>query len=100
RTTNTAVNTAAGGSGNASKNWSDDTVVTHVRDAQNNDITNTTVNAGSVVHDEATVAKAAGTPASVPAPTGTVTFTLYDNGTCNRTRVATAANKPCSVGAP
>jgi hypothetical protein len=30
----------------------------------------------------------------VPAPTGTVTFTLYNNGTCNGTVVATDANKP------
>ena len=63
-------------------------------DAPNSDITNTTVNVGTVVHDEATVAKAAGTPAAVPAPTGTVTFTLYDNGTCNGNVLATDANKP------
>ena len=46
------------------------------------------------MHDEATVAKTAGTPAGVPAPTGTVTFTLYDNGTCNGNVLATDANKP------
>jgi hypothetical protein len=94
RTTGTAVNTGAGGSGNASKNWADDTVSTRVLDAQNSEITNTTVNAGTVVHDEATVAKAAGTPAAVPAPSGTVTFTLYDNGTCNGNVLATDTNKP------
>jgi hypothetical protein len=50
------------------------------------------------VHDEATVAKAAGTPAGVPAPSGTVSFTLYNNGTCNGTVLATDANKPLSGG--
>src|SRR3954470_248100 len=56
-------------------------------------ITITTVTAGTVVHDEATVAKTAATPAGVPAPTGSVTFTLYDNGACNGTVLATDANK-------
>ena len=59
-------------------------------------MTRPTLAAGTVVHDEATVGKAAATPAAVPAPTGTVTFTLYDNGTCNGTVVATDANKPLS----
>jgi hypothetical protein len=76
----------------------DDTIVTHVRDAQNNDITNTTVASGTVVHDEATVAKAAGTPAGVPDPGGSVTFTLFDNGTCNGAVLATDANKPLAGG--
>ena len=35
------------------------------------------------MHDEATVAKTAGTPASAPDPTGTVLSTLNDNLTCN-----------------
>jgi hypothetical protein len=97
RTTGTAVNTASGGSGNASKNWADDVVVTHVRDANNADITGQTVTPGTVVHDEADVTKAAGTPAAVPAPTGTVTFTLFDNGTCNGNVVATDANEPLNA---
>jgi hypothetical protein len=84
-------------SGPASKNWADDTIVTHVRDAANNDVTNETVGPGTVVHDEATVAKAAGTPAAVPNPTGTVTFTLYASGTCTGTVVATDANKPLNA---
>ena len=46
----------------------------------------------------ATVTKAAGTPAAVPAPTGTVSFTLYNNATCNGTVVATDANKPLVGG--
>ena len=94
RETNTAANTGAGGSGDATKYWADDAVTTVVRDASGNDITNTTVGGGAVVHDEATVAKTAGTPAAVPNPTGTVTFTLYDNGTCNGNVVATDPNEP------
>jgi hypothetical protein len=97
RATNTAVNTAAGGSGNASKSWADSTIVTHVRDAANSDVTNQTVAPGTVVHDEAAVAKAAGTPAAVPNPTGTVTFTLYASGTCTGPTVATDANKPLNA---
>src|SRR5439155_14709251 len=62
------------------------------------DITNTTVPAGTVVHDDATVSKTAGTPAGVPAPTGTVTFTLYDNATCNGNVLSTEANVPLSGG--
>ena len=81
-------------SGPASKNWADSAITTNVRDAQGNDVTNGTVTAGAVVHDEATVTKTAGTPASVPAPTGTVTFTLYGSGSCTGTVVATDANKP------
>ncbi len=76
----------------------DDVVTTAVRDAAGHDVTNTTVPAGTVVHDEATVAKTASTPASAPAPSGTVSFTLYDNGTCNGTVVATDPNKPLSGG--
>jgi hypothetical protein len=79
---------------NATKLWADAVATTAVRDAANADITNKTVPVGTVVHDEATVAKTANTPAGVPAPTGTVSFTLYDNGTCNGNVVATDANKP------
>jgi hypothetical protein len=44
------------------------------------------------VHDKVTVAKAAGTPASVAAPTGTVTFTLYANNSCDGTNPADVLN--------
>src|SRR5262249_5973816 len=64
---------------NANKNWADDVVTTHVRDVNGADLTGQTVSTGTIVHDEATVAKAAGTPAGVPDPTGTVNFTLFDN---------------------
>jgi uncharacterized repeat protein (TIGR01451 family) len=98
RTTGTAVNTAAGGSDNAAKNWGQDTVVTHVFNSANQDVTNGTVEIGGSVHDQATVTRTAGTPASVPDPTGTVTFTLYDNGTCDGHLLATDANEPLASG--
>jgi len=94
RTTGTAANTASGGSGNASKNWADSVVTTQVHNASHQDITGTSVPDGTLVHDNASVAKAAGTPAGVPAPTGTVTFTLFDNATCNGNVVATEPNVP------
>jgi hypothetical protein len=81
-----------GDSPNATKTWTGSVVTTRVLNASNSEITNQTVPAGTVVHDEATVANAAGTPAGVPAPTGTVTFTLYNNGTCNGTVLATDSN--------
>jgi hypothetical protein len=92
RTTGTSVNTSAGGSDNANKTWSAATVTTQVHNPSHQDITNTAVQGGTVVHDQATVGKSAGTPAGSPAPTGSVTFTLYDNGTCNGTVLATSAN--------
>jgi hypothetical protein len=92
------TNGAGANSGPATKLWADDVVSTTVRDAAGADVTNTTVPAGTVVHDEATVAKAAGTPASVPDPTGTVDFTLYDNGTCNGNVVATDPGEPLVGG--
>src|SRR5262249_7501214 len=98
RTTGTAVNTASGGSGNASKNWADDTIVTHVRDANGTDLTgNNQVVPGTVVHDEATVARTADTPAAVPDPTGTVDFTLFTGLTCNGTVVATDPGEPLNA---
>jgi hypothetical protein len=87
-----STNGTGANSGAATKLWTANVVTTHVRDANGNDITGATVPAGTVVHDEATVARAAGTPAGVPDPTGTVTFTLYDNGTCDGNVVATNAN--------
>ena len=41
----------------------------------------TSVPAGTVVHDQATVTGQAG----LPVPTGTVTFTWFTNGTCTGT---------------
>ena len=45
------------------------------------------------MHDEATVTRTAATPAVVPNPTGTVTFTLYSSLTCTGTVLATDPNK-------
>jgi hypothetical protein len=92
------TNGSAGNSGPANKNWEDDVVTTTVRDAANNDITNNQqVTPGTVVHDTATVAEAPGTPAGVPAPTGTVTFTLFANGTCTAPPQSTDANEPLNA---
>jgi hypothetical protein len=92
------TNGSGANSGPATKLWADDTIVTHVRDAANNDVTNTTVTSGTIVHDEATVAKAAGTPAAAPDPTGTVTFTLFQSSDCTGTVLGTDANRPLAGG--
>jgi hypothetical protein len=69
-----------------------------VLDALNNDVTgSTTITPGTVVHDEATVSRAAGTPAAVPAPTGTVTFTLFNGTGCSGAPVSTDANEPLNA---
>ncbi|MDP9334422.1 MAG: Ig-like domain-containing protein [Actinomycetota bacterium] len=91
--TRTTGDGKAGDSANARKRWADDVVTTTVRDALNNDITGQTVPPGTIVHDVATVTKTANTPPLVPGPTGTVTFTLYDNGTCNGNILVTDSNK-------
>jgi hypothetical protein len=90
--TRTTGDSHVGDSADANKNWANAAVTTQVHNATHQDITGTTVAGGTVVHDQATVSKAPGTPAGVPAPTGTVTFTLYNNGTCNGTVVATSAD--------
>ena len=74
--------------------FGDVTVTTKVLDDQNKDITGTTVNAGTIVHDQATVTRTAGTPAGVPDPTGSVTFKLYSGTGCSGTVLATDANEP------
>ncbi len=52
------------------------TTATQVQNANNADITNTTVLTGTMVHDQATVSGSLGTP------TGTVDFALYPNNSC------------------
>lgn len=64
------------------------TVRTEVHDLAHTDITNTTVNAGTVVHDKAFVA------GSGPNPGGTVDFKRFTNGTCT----GIPANTQSSVG--
>jgi hypothetical protein len=54
-------------------------ITTEVHDADHNDITNSSVPLGSVVHDKATV-----TTTGNPIPTGsTVTFQFFTNGECS-----------------
>jgi len=74
------------------------TVTTVVRDSGGNDVTGGAVSAGTVVHDVASVAKASGVPDSVPDPTGSVNFTLYNNGGCDGSVVGGDANVPLSAG--
>jgi Bacterial Ig-like domain (group 3) len=93
------TNATGANSGPATKLWASVNVVTHVRDANGNDLTgSTTVAPGTVVHDEATVTRGAGTPAAVPDPTGTVTFTLFSGLTCNGAVQATDPNEPLGAG--
>jgi hypothetical protein len=65
-------------------------VATSVRDAGGVDVTGGSVVVGTVVHDEASVSRGSGTPASVPEPTGAVDFTLFDNDACTGNVLATA----------
>jgi len=96
--TRTTGDAHVGDGPNATKLWADDTVATQVRNAANADITGQTVAGGTVVHDTATVSRTANTPAAVPDPTGTVDFTLFDNGTCNGNVLVTDPNKPLVAG--
>src|SRR5207253_12272 len=57
----------AGDSPNATKTWRNVSVVTTVLDANNNDVTGTSVPANSVLHDKVVVT---GTPGGGPAPSG------------------------------
>jgi hypothetical protein len=81
RTTGTAVNTASGGSGNASKLWANDAVRTDIHDATHAVIT--TAVPGTSVHDKVFVTRTADTPAAVPNPTGQVVFHRYANSGCS-----------------
>jgi hypothetical protein len=96
--TRTTGDAHVGDGPNATKLFGDVTVTTKVLDDQNNDITGTTVNAGTVVHDQATVTRTAGTPAGVPNPTGSVTFKLYSGTGCSGTVLATDPNEPLGAG--
>ena len=63
------------------RHWADDTVRTDVHNAAHAVIM--TAVAGTVVHDNVQVARAAGTPASVPNPTGSVIFHRYATINCS-----------------
>jgi len=74
------TNGSGANSGPATKLWADDTVRTDIHDAAHNVITSAT--SGDVVHDKVFVARAAGTPAGVPDPTGSATFRTYTGLNC------------------
>jgi uncharacterized repeat protein (TIGR01451 family) len=76
----------AGDSADATKLWADDTVRTDILNASGNVVTS--VVAGTIVHDKVFVATAAGTPAGVPNPTGTVIFHRFATIDCTGTPVA------------
>jgi uncharacterized repeat protein (TIGR01451 family) len=67
-------------SGTASKNWADAAVRTDVHNAGHDVVLS--VSSGTSVHDKVFVTKLAGTPASIPAPTGNVTFHRYSTIDC------------------
>ena len=90
------TNGTGANSGPATKLWADDTVRTDILNALNQVIT--TAVSGTVVHDNVQVAKAAGTPASVPNPTGSVIFHRYT--TINCTGTATNQTVALTPGAP
>jgi uncharacterized repeat protein (TIGR01451 family) len=69
-----------GDSADASKNWGDITVRTDILNAAGAVVTS--VAPGTAVHDKVFVGRAAGTPASVPSPTGNVVFHRYTTGDC------------------
>ena len=76
RTTNgTGANSAP-----AQKLWADSAVRTDIHNASHAVITS--ASAGDVVHDKVFVTKAAGTPAAVPNPTGSVVFHRYTSLNC------------------
>ena len=62
------------------KLWADAAVRTDIHNASHAVVT--TVASGDVVHDKVFVTKLTGTPASVPAPTGNVTFHRYATIDC------------------
>ena len=74
---------AATNSAAATKSWADATARTDILNANGNVVT--TVQAGTIVHDKAFVARTAATPASLANPTGTVVFHRYTTGDCTGT---------------
>ena len=74
-----------GNSAPATKLWGDDTVRTDIHNAAHAVVT--TVQAGTVVHDNVQVTRTAGTPAGVPNPTGSVVFHRYATIDCTGTAV-------------
>jgi uncharacterized repeat protein (TIGR01451 family) len=89
----------AGDSADAAKNWGDATARTDILDASGGVVTS--VVAGTVVHDKVFVQRTAGTPASVPSPSGTVVFHRYTTidctGTATDQSVALAQGDPSTA---
>jgi hypothetical protein len=74
------TNGTGGNSVPAQKLWADAAVRTEIHNASHAVIT--TATSGDVVHDKVFVTKAAGTPAAVPNPTGSVVFHRYTGLNC------------------
>jgi len=92
RSTNgTGLNSSA-----ATKLWADATARTDILNASGSIVTS--VVAGTIVHDKVFVAKAAGTSASVPNPTGNVIFHRYATIDC--TGSATNQTVALTAGSP
>jgi len=85
-------------SGPATKLWAGSTAQTTIMTATG---PVTTITAGTVVHDQVSVAKAAGTPAAVPAPAGNVVFhrfaTIDCTGTSTDQTVALTPGSPSTA---
>ena len=86
----------AGDSADASKLWADATARTDILNASGAVVT--TVVSGTVVHDKVFVDRLAGTPASVPNPTGNVIFHRYATIDC--TGAATDQTVALTAGSP
>ena len=91
---------AATNSAAATKSWADATARTDILDANGNVVT--AVQAGTIVHDKAFVARTAATPASLANPTGTVVFHRFTTGDCtgtptNQTVTITVGNPSTAV---
>jgi uncharacterized repeat protein (TIGR01451 family) len=86
----------AGDSADATKLWADDTARTDILNASGSVVT--TVVAGTIVHDKVFVARAAGTPAAVPNPTGNVVFHRFSTIDCSGT--ATDQTVALTPGSP
>ena len=69
-----------GDGSSATKLWADSTARTDILDPSGAVVT--TIVSGTVVHDKAFVDRVVGTPAGVPAPTGTVIFHRYATADC------------------
>jgi len=63
------------------------TLVTHVHNSAHQDITNGTIPAGQPVHDSSVLSNTSQDLNGNPNAGGTVTYTLYNNGTCDSANI-------------